>query len=82
MDISEPEELNTRKEIDSSLTSTSMLDDTSVEKQKKRKKRKRDVGSEDAVDSKKVVENAVKNFLSSGTLDKKQRGASKHKLQI
>ncbi|XWS19990.1 hypothetical protein CRYUN_Cryun31cG0063300 [Craigia yunnanensis] len=82
IDISEPEELNTRKEIDSSLTSTSMLDDTSVEKKEKRKKRKRDVGSEDAVDSKKVMENAVKNFLSSGTLDKKRRGASKHKLQI
>ena len=81
IDTSEPEELNTRKEIDSSLTSTSMLDDTSVENKRKRK-RKRDVGSEDAVDSKKVVENAVKNFLSSGTLDKKQRGASKHKLQI
>ncbi|XVF27153.1 hypothetical protein REPUB_Repub14bG0082100 [Reevesia pubescens] len=81
MDISEPKEFNTRKEIDSSPTSTSMVDDASAEKKKKRKKRKRDMGSEDAVGSKKVMENAVKNFLSSGTLDKKH-GASKHKLKI
>ncbi|XWS18762.1 hypothetical protein CRYUN_Cryun32bG0072600 [Craigia yunnanensis] len=79
--ISEPEELNTRKEIDSSLTSTSKVDDTSAEK-KMKMKRKRDVGSEDAVGSKKVMENAVKFFLSSGSIDKKRRGASKHKLKI
>lgn len=80
IDALEPEELNRKKDKDSSLTSTSMLDDTSAEK--KKKKRKRDVGSEDATDSKKVVENAVKNFLSSGRPDKKQRGASKPKLRI
>ncbi|XVF25297.1 hypothetical protein REPUB_Repub13aG0201400 [Reevesia pubescens] len=82
MDTSKPEELNPGKEIDCSLTSTSMVDDTSAEKQKKRKKRKRNVGSEDAVSSKKVMENAVKFFLSSGRPDKKRRGASKHKLKI
>ncbi|XP_022724835.1 pumilio homolog 23-like isoform X3 [Durio zibethinus] len=82
MDISEPKELNTRKEIDSSLNSISMVDDTLAEKKKKRKKRKRDVGSEDGLGSKKVMENAVKNFLSSGSIDKKRRGASKHKLKF
>ncbi|XVF86992.1 hypothetical protein PTKIN_Ptkin18bG0084900 [Pterospermum kingtungense] len=82
IDALEPEFLNRKKDKDSSLTSTSMLDDTLAEKNKKRKKRKRDTESEDAADSKKVIENAVKNFLSSDVLDKKRRGASKHKLKI
>ncbi|EOY27395.1 Pumilio 23, putative isoform 1 [Theobroma cacao] len=90
MQTSDPEELkNTRKEIDSFLTSTSMLDDTSAEKKKKRKKRNKDAGSEDAVGSKKVMENAVQNFLSQGRPHKKRRindrassNASKQKLKI
>ncbi|XVE88546.1 hypothetical protein DITRI_Ditri19aG0077900 [Diplodiscus trichospermus] len=82
MDITEPDKLNTKKEVDGSLTSISMVDDTSAEKKNERKKRKRDVESEDAVGSKKVMENAVKNFLSSGSMDKRRHGASKHKLKI
>ncbi|GMI82183.1 pumilio 23 [Hibiscus trionum] len=82
MDISELEELNTKKERDGSLTSMSMLDDTLAEK-KMKKKRKREVASEDAVSSNKAaVENAVKNFLSSGKPDKKRHGASKQRLKI
>ncbi|KAE8688617.1 Pumilio-like protein 23 [Hibiscus syriacus] len=79
MDTSELEELNT-KERDSSLTSASILDDTSAEK--KMKKRKRELASEDAVSSNKAVENAVNFFLSSGKPDKKRHGASKQRLKI
>ncbi|XP_021295002.1 pumilio homolog 23 isoform X2 [Herrania umbratica] len=90
LQTSDPEELkNTGKEIDSDVTSTSMLDDTSAEKKNKRKKRNKDAGSEDAVGSKKVMENAVHNFLSQGRPDKKRRlndrassNASKQKLKF
>ncbi|KAG4199356.1 hypothetical protein ERO13_A05G141800v2 [Gossypium hirsutum] len=81
MDTSEHEELNIKKDIDGSLISTSVVDDTSSEK-KGRKKRKRDVASEDAVGSNKAIEKAVKNFLSSSTPDKKRHNASKQRLKI
>ncbi|KAE8655366.1 Pumilio-like protein 23 [Hibiscus syriacus] len=81
MDTSELEELSTKKERDSSLTSTSMLDDTSADK-KMKKKRKREGASEDAVSSNKAVERAVQNFLSSGQPDKRRHGASKQRLKI
>ncbi|KAK8584924.1 hypothetical protein V6N13_138867 [Hibiscus sabdariffa] len=71
MDTSELEELDAKKERDGSLTSMSMLDDTLAETKMKRK-RKREVTSEDAVSSNKAVENAVKNFLSSGKPGKKR----------
>lgn len=81
VDTSEHEELNIKKDIHGSLTSTSVVDDTSSEK-KGRKKRKRDVASEDAAGSNKAIEKAVKNFLSSGTSDKKRHNASKQRLKI
>ncbi|TYG68457.1 hypothetical protein ES288_D05G154600v1 [Gossypium darwinii] len=81
MDTSEHEELNIKKDIDGSLISTSVVDDTSSEK-KGRKKRKRDVASEDAVGSNRAIEKAVKNFLSSSTPDKKRHNASNQRLKI
>ncbi|KAL4277977.1 hypothetical protein GQ457_03G040530 [Hibiscus cannabinus] len=81
MDTSELEELDAKKERDGSLTSMSMLDDT-LAGTKMKKKRKREVTSEDAVSSNKAVENAVKNFLSFGKPDEKRQGASKQRLKL
>ncbi|GMI91711.1 pumilio 23 [Hibiscus trionum] len=82
MDTSELEELNAKGERASSLTSMPMLDDTSAEKKMKKKKREREAASEDAVSSNKGIENAVKNFLSSGKPDNKRHKASKQRLKI
>ncbi|KAL4332418.1 hypothetical protein GQ457_07G030710 [Hibiscus cannabinus] len=72
MDTSELEELNTKEERDG----------TTAEKKMKKKKREREVASEDAVNSNKGIENAVNNFLSSDKPDKKRHRASKQRLKI
>ncbi|KAK8551347.1 hypothetical protein V6N13_119817 [Hibiscus sabdariffa] len=72
MDTSELEELNTKEERDG----------TTAEKKMNKKKRGREVASEDAVNSNKGIENAVNNFLSSDKPDKKRHRASKQRLKI
>ncbi|OMO66008.1 hypothetical protein COLO4_30871 [Corchorus olitorius] len=79
MQTSEPEEFKSTTEgIDDTLTSTSMLDNTSGEK-KRRKKRKRDAGDDP---KKAAIENAIENFLSKDKRRQKDKRSSQQKLRI